>query len=556
MTRYVLRGIGIENFRVFKEYQYFDLKPITILTGTNNSGKSTLGKALALLSTSYSLTNFNKLILKNNHWNFGHWNDNLSKDSNDSFIKFDLFFNTKNETECYQLHLEYEDSRLHSFSLKKNEIIVNAARISNDGTMNFTDTYIHFDKSIINDKQILEKLFISEVDLTQNIATQIVEFLRRCNSYHVPRYDSPELLNFNECQITRLLKRSKVAILAAVNREFDIIDRENCYTNYKLKDVLNEDVLSKLSDDAQELELLLFLNNDYDPTHLVEDDLFKAIEDINDFYFENNVNDIVISKQKYPNLYDTLLKFKARNKTTKDQNIQEILYDWVVRKLKMVKPSFLRFEQGFTFENDKNVSYNRSFIRVLDGEKWGDLIQVEILSDEEWVNVASLGFGTSNLIFKILQIILVQKLMIVEEPEANLHPSLQSRLADLITASTELVKCKYLVNDFNIKVDNEVDELDFLFHLPITGSRRIIETHSEYLIRRLQYLVASVDSPLSADDVQIYYFNNPLEENYEADKRIIDIKINENGGLTEPFGTGFMDEADNIALELYLLQYK
>lgn len=37
-----LSGIGIENFRVFKEYTEFDFAPLTLLTGANNSGKSSL----------------------------------------------------------------------------------------------------------------------------------------------------------------------------------------------------------------------------------------------------------------------------------------------------------------------------------------------------------------------------------------------------------------------------------------------------------------------------------------------------------------------------------
>jgi AAA15 family ATPase/GTPase len=35
-----LKGFGLENFRVFKDYTWFDFAPITILTGPNNSDKS------------------------------------------------------------------------------------------------------------------------------------------------------------------------------------------------------------------------------------------------------------------------------------------------------------------------------------------------------------------------------------------------------------------------------------------------------------------------------------------------------------------------------------
>ncbi|MCF2445733.1 hypothetical protein L0657_17360 [Dyadobacter sp. CY345] len=41
-----LKGFGLEKFRVFKDYTWFDFAPITILTWTNSSGKSSLNKVL------------------------------------------------------------------------------------------------------------------------------------------------------------------------------------------------------------------------------------------------------------------------------------------------------------------------------------------------------------------------------------------------------------------------------------------------------------------------------------------------------------------------------
>lgn len=45
-----LNGIGLENFGVFKEKQWFDFAPITILTGTNSSGKSSLINLIEIFS--------------------------------------------------------------------------------------------------------------------------------------------------------------------------------------------------------------------------------------------------------------------------------------------------------------------------------------------------------------------------------------------------------------------------------------------------------------------------------------------------------------------------
>ena len=44
----IITSFGLRNFRVFEDYQNFHLRPFTILTGTNNSGKSSVTKALLL----------------------------------------------------------------------------------------------------------------------------------------------------------------------------------------------------------------------------------------------------------------------------------------------------------------------------------------------------------------------------------------------------------------------------------------------------------------------------------------------------------------------------
>ncbi len=47
-----IHKLGLENFRIFKSKEVLDFAPITILTGTNNSGKSTAIKCLQLLKAS------------------------------------------------------------------------------------------------------------------------------------------------------------------------------------------------------------------------------------------------------------------------------------------------------------------------------------------------------------------------------------------------------------------------------------------------------------------------------------------------------------------------
>ena len=111
------------------------------------------------------------------------------------------------------------------------------------------------------------------------------------------------------------------------------------------------------------------------------------------------------------------------------------------------------------------------------------------------------------------------KTICIEEPEIHLHPKYQSLLADMFVEA---------YRKYNIHF--------------------IIETHSEYLIRKLQTMVASKSNELVSDEVSIYY----IVSNDECDggDKVRKINIMEDGRLSSPFGTGFFDEADNLAMEL------
>jgi len=108
---------------------------------------------------------------------------------------------------------------------------------------------------------------------------------------------------------------------------------------------------------------------------------------------------------------------------------------------------------------------------------------------------------------------LSSKTIIFEEPEQNLHPALQSKLADLFAD---------IHKEFGYNV--------------------IVETHSEYLIRRTQALIATGKIPYQKNPFHVYYFPQgglPYDMEYQ-----------ENGSFAKKFGKGFYDEADSLALEL------
>ena len=52
------------------------------------------------------------------------------------------------------------------------------------------------------------------------------------------------------------------------------------------------------------------------------------------------------------------------------------------------------------------------------------------------------------------------------------------------------------------------------------------------------------------NDVVIYYFNSEKERKYNNKPSSFKITLNDNGTLSESFGSGFFDEAGKLSLEL------
>lgn len=166
----------------------------------------------------------------------------------------------------------------------------------------------------------------------------------------------------------------------------------------------------------------------------------------------------------------------------------------------------------------------------------GNTISIILQRQERHINISDEGSGFSRLLPLLIQLCnacakvndaygrnsydkMEYSMIILEEPEIGLHPALQSVLADLIIDAYQKL---------NLQI--------------------IVETHSEYLIRKLQVLVARRE--IQEKEIQIHYFHHPAKIP-EGQPQCFPIKILADGALSRNFGTGFFDEGTNLNLSLY-----
>ncbi|MBR4327066.1 MAG: DUF3696 domain-containing protein [Bacteroidales bacterium] len=167
---------------------------------------------------------------------------------------------------------------------------------------------------------------------------------------------------------------------------------------------------------------------------------------------------------------------------------------------------------------------------AMDEDGVGAKIRIHKTPDDETGRLlADEGYGITQLLSIMLQIQMTNSYdenivtIAVEEPEIHLHPKYQSLLADMFVDAYQKGKIHF-----------------------------IIETHSEYLIRRLQLLVAGIETEkkLDKNDVSIAYIYTKDEAEKENQPRVKNIAICEDGYLDDTFGSGFFDEATSLSRKL------
>ena len=498
-----MRQIGFKNFRKFESFPVMDFSPITIFVGENNAGKSTVVKAilstLEFLSSQYfqmEKEENDKAVLEHQFFfnksyfaHIGTFARALYNRAKDDVIIFTVMeANIRFEIE---IHGDRNDEEAISGKIQK--ISMNLLKWNIDLTFDFikddmravfhptpNPQYRPIDDDDIfrigrkTDKKKLDNYFKS-VPANADIHTSITGRTGMIGG---------SLIGW-------LLERFLYRIDATISQKDQKITGEE---KTKFKDVSseimsflkkNEDILGKYGQIS--MPYLLYRGNsavEYIYAHAVTQTVIYSAKDTNDYFVK------------------TIHEF-ANCRIQKGTKIHKFITKWM---------------KAF------NIGYDYTINSV-----GGEAHVVKILDKDDCpVNLADKGMGSIQLMVLLFR--LATKMsdrerpinrtgstIIVEEPEQNLHPKLQSKLADLF------------------------------FELNKTyGFNFIIETHSEYLIRKTQVIVSECfndEEKLKNNPFKVYYF--------PSDNKPYEVKYRSNGRFENDFGKGFFDEAANLTFKLF-----
>jgi predicted ATP-dependent endonuclease of OLD family len=544
-----MEKITISNFRKVKETWELNLAPITFLTGTNNSGKSSVMKALMLLDGFGNSKNHFELNFNSKHA-INHKVDCFSNAINRQNFKeklWDIHFSIENNDYFIDYHfypLESLDDRFEKGKLK---------------SIKFTSKH---DNSIF----IISNLAGDEYQLT--IDNSFIRF--RNNHSDISDDEEDEITKLQEI----LLENEKE--LEKLQASIKIIKDESILTGYP-KYLKTPSVEEKIKRVELNIRIVNKKLKALESNKKGDDQQFNPIFNLNDFEGSESIDKVLrrtLSRYFRENEKEIGL-INNNREMARILNLSDIIVDALKLNISHLTPN--RNTQTRLYVNDsrnndiydiiKSLSENPirkkskadDFIKRWMSKNFFDIgedynikpieglaSKIEIKENGDWINLVDKGFGAGQIFTILLRIADVineenllknQKrtrrfrtttpLILIEEPEANLHPAFQSKLAELFFETWK---------EFGIQF--------------------IVETHSEYIIRNSQLLFLNYSNPddslFPAMQIQhnpfvVYYFDKdgPYEMKYEND-----------GSFNKPFGEGFLDVVDDIALEIFLKNNK
>lgn len=496
------------NFKSVREETEIELKPLTILAGSNSSGKSTVLQSMLLISqTLYSRVNSKSVILNGTFTRLGQFDD------------------------------------LRSFGSEASQILIGW----------------ELNPSISKDEG--NEISLRGSDLMNIMCDILIEADPALGDSNISQLQ-PRL---NSCHITAIGEDHKASLSAVRRSSVEVSKQEKKYKSIDLKGSFHQAFDYQFEIDIQsrtelyeqlpgEAELLgcsfehflpsdiLYLMNGSEknkqnsqakidpkkllyPAHLTGN-LKGAVEYIQDLF---------IHRLKYLGPLRDEPKSLYPLTTSIDPLDVGLSGQYTAAVFDLHKTDQVTYIPSASFESAQvsvNSRINKSLesavtdwliyldiaqsVKTIDRGKIGHEMKVILPGDTMAHDLTHVGVGVSQVLPILVLFLLAQpgSIILIEQPELHLHPKIQSRLAD------------------------------FFLSMSMLGKQCIIETHSEHIVNRLRFRAAAANADSISSLLKIFFvYKN------EGCSIFHPVEVNRYGAITD-WPDGFFDQFQLEAEEI------
>ena len=465
----MLKRIGLKNVRSFKNLKNFEFKPITVLCGTNSSGKSSIIKTILLWKQTLEQESLTRpgFLMNGRFTKLGSHNNFLYNKAKNKILETSFQFEFKKEGRTF-------DSELKEFVPTFPHIIEKLINLTISENEENSADYIELDFTLRYkaDEESYLGIYIKQYIL------KITPFTNNSKKY--PRKNKANVdNNFNTMEIK----------ITSVKSENYKIEWENiAYRGVTETYLEGEDHIKRFVDCKKGQMTVPTCNFD---------NIFETLLtlDVGIEYNGKIVNGGQVEFEEEPFPILRILQIANRLGSVLEVLFAKITYIGPLREepsrryifedsvddigVKGENSAFLYHQEGglfieyMVFDSIKEefvetgalareaIGYWLSEIGIFGftSDKIEELYRFSLNANEfgdEKVNISDVGFGVSQVVPIVIQGLLMDESesLILEQPEIHLHPKMQMKLAD------------------------------FILSLALHGKKVIIETHSEHIINR------------------------------------------------------------------------
>lgn len=516
-----MNEIGFRNFRRFKELNNLPLGGINLFVGGNNAGKSTVVKGLLLLLDFLK----NQKVSSSNLFETPkfRFDGPGAHDVNIDTFNRALYWNSKEKEISFFANIEGFKVEVCIYNDLPNKEEVGYASVKHI-KLEDDNTGLKFEFDILNAKTIVsyasneqKETLQEQIEKLDKELFELNEEIRKMSVLEPGEYESKKIFDIVDAKahLEAVLANYRGSLASANKETIQMSLKQSSTGNYSIiysylkgiMDFIDIETSSSNIGNVEKNELnqreLSWLKQHRVAIQGINVRFERAVQRTNvEYVYSHDANQRVIYNKKDENDFVSQSIHEFYNqRITSESEIGKIMLSWL--------KDFCSIDD-YKVESVQGVAY-----------------RFTLKSRGKWIDLADMGRGAIQLVILFVRLASIIKkyqgktdapIVLVEEPEQNLHPALQSKLTGLLYQ---------LYDKFNI--------------------RFVVETHSEYLVRKSQVIVTECIKQgkfLIENNPFMVFFFDEKEGPYQ-------MIYKENGRFSNEFKSSFYNEASNLAIELF-----